>query len=119
MKSFPDACLSTYGYYANIGAGVTRYGIYTTGEHKNYFSAKVGIGTASPTALLHLYDGHIRSQQVTKPTIAVTTANGITAAATATRPPAHRHRARDAHQLRGAPPLSRLLKRRDRTGHDR
>lgn len=47
-------------------------------------SANVGIGTSAPTALLHLDDGHIRSQQTTLPTIAVTTGNGITAAAIST-----------------------------------
>jgi len=43
----------------------------------------VGIGTTAPTALLHLNQGHIRSQQTTAPTIVVTTANGITADAIA------------------------------------
>lgn len=43
----------------------------------------LGIGTTTPSAnsILHVKDGHIRSQQTTAPTIAVTTQNGITAAA--------------------------------------
>ncbi len=47
---------------------------------------RLGIGTNAPgtNALVHLKDGHIRSEQTTKPTIAVTTANGITAAAVTT-----------------------------------
>lgn len=44
-------------------------------------SGNVGIGTDFPSALLNLNDGHIRSQQTTAPTIAVTVQNGITAAA--------------------------------------
>lgn len=43
----------------------------------------VGIGLTAPLALLHLKDGHLRSEQTTAPSIAVTTANGITAAAIA------------------------------------
>ncbi len=46
-------------------------------------SGQVGIGTTTPSAQLNLKGGHIRSQQTTAPTIAVTTANGITAAAIA------------------------------------
>jgi collagen type VII alpha len=41
----------------------------------------VGIGTTSPTALLHLKDGHLRSEQTTAPTIVVTIQDEITAAA--------------------------------------
>ncbi len=43
-----------------------------------------GIGTALPSTLLHLKDGHIRSEQTTAPAIAVSITNGITAAALAT-----------------------------------
>lgn len=46
-------------------------------------NGNVGIGTTTPTALLNLKGGHIRSEQTTAPTVAVTTANGITAAAIA------------------------------------
>lgn len=44
-------------------------------------SGNVGIGTTAPTSLLHLKDGHIRSEQTTAPTVTVTVQNGITAAA--------------------------------------
>ncbi len=40
----------------------------------------IGLGTASPSALLHLKDGHIKSEQTTAPTLAITTANGISGA---------------------------------------
>lgn len=47
-------------------------------------NGSTGLGTTLPSALLHLKDGHIRSEQTTAPTLnggVVTTPNGITAAA--------------------------------------
>jgi len=46
---------SAFGLYtnlANAGTGYTRWGVYSTGEDKNYFSGNVGIGTTSPGAKL-------------------------------------------------------------------
>lgn len=43
-------------------------------------AGKVGLGTAAPTALLHLKNGHIKSEQTTAPTLTLTTPNGITSA---------------------------------------
>ncbi len=37
----------------------TRYGIYTANETKNYFSNRVGIGTANPAFKLHVENGNI------------------------------------------------------------
>ena len=47
-------------------------------------SGKVGLGTTAPTALLHLKNGHVKSEQTTAPTITLTTPNGITSASIAT-----------------------------------
>jgi len=50
---------NSYLYYGNSSitdsAQVTNnYGMYITGETKNYFSGKVGIGTTSPSEALHI-----------------------------------------------------------------
>jgi hypothetical protein len=42
------------GDLTNVGSGHTRYGAYITGEDRNYFSGKIGIGTTSPSANLHI-----------------------------------------------------------------
>jgi hypothetical protein len=52
-----------YGSYA--GTVGTKWGIYLTGETKNYFSGSVGIGTTSPGYKLHVsgtsqFDGEMR-----------------------------------------------------------
>lgn len=44
---------------------------------------KVGFRTTTPTALLHLKNGHIKSEQTTAPTITLTSPNGITSASIA------------------------------------
>ncbi len=44
-------------------------------------TGNLGIGTSAPSSLIHFKNGHIRSEQTTAPTIAVTTQNGITASA--------------------------------------
>lgn len=41
-------------------------------------AGNIGIGTSIPTALFHLKDGHLKSEQTTAPTVVATTANGIT-----------------------------------------
>jgi hypothetical protein len=44
-----------YLYYGNYAGTVsTKWGIYLTGETKNYFSGNVGIGEANPQAKLHV-----------------------------------------------------------------
>jgi hypothetical protein len=40
-------------YFSSTGTG-TRYGVYMEGEDHNYFSGNVGIGTTSPTSMLHV-----------------------------------------------------------------
>lgn len=44
-------------------------------------NGNLGLGTSGPSTTIHFKDGHIRSEQTTAPAIAVSTANGITAAA--------------------------------------
>jgi hypothetical protein len=86
---------SIWGYSANGSLlPAERFSIWDNGDFSFHgttsvsmvkFAANgnVGIGTAliTPLALLHLKDGHIRSEQTTAPTVTTTTQNGITAAA--------------------------------------
>jgi hypothetical protein len=45
-----------YLYYGSYSGTVgTKWGVYVTGETKNYFSGSVGIGTADPQGGLHVY----------------------------------------------------------------
>jgi len=45
-----------YLYYGSYSGSVsTKWGIYLTGETKNYFSGNVGIGTTSPSANFHIH----------------------------------------------------------------
>jgi hypothetical protein len=47
---------NSYGIYlANGTAGGTNWGIYQADANKNYFAGNVGIGTATPVALLDIY----------------------------------------------------------------
>jgi hypothetical protein len=47
-----------YLYYGSYSGTVgTKYGVYVTGETKNYFSGNVGAGTASPKSKLDVYQG--------------------------------------------------------------
>jgi hypothetical protein len=45
---------NAYGIRLNVAAGVTRWGVYTENEHKNYFSGNVGITASSPVSRLDL-----------------------------------------------------------------
>jgi hypothetical protein len=45
---------NNYGFYGNIASGSNRYNVYMAGTAANYFAGNVGIGTASPSANLHV-----------------------------------------------------------------
>ncbi len=50
-----NSATNNYMYYGTMTGGInTDWGIYLTGEDKNYFSNLVGIGTTSPSAALHV-----------------------------------------------------------------
>ena len=48
---------NNYGFYGNLSANATRWNVYMNGTAQNYFAGNVGIGVATPTALLHLKAG--------------------------------------------------------------
>jgi len=79
-----------YGFISNPSQDIWSLGYGTNpkflGTHVLSWtgSGKVGLGTTTPTALLHLKNGHIKSEQTTAPTLTVTTPNGITSASIAT-----------------------------------
>lgn len=75
--SNPSQDVWTLGYGTNIAVLATPVLSWSG-------SGKVGLGTAAPTALLHLKNGHIKSEQTTAPTVTITTPNGITSASIAT-----------------------------------
>jgi len=45
---------NNYGFYSAIASGTGRYNFYAAGTADNYFAGNVGIGTTSPSALLHV-----------------------------------------------------------------
>jgi hypothetical protein len=45
---------NNYGFYSDIASGTGRFNFYAVGTAVNYFAGNVGIGTASPSALLHV-----------------------------------------------------------------
>ena len=51
-----------HGLYTEYQPSVsgTKYGVYVTGENRNYFSGNVGVGTAAPAHRLHVEGGRIR-----------------------------------------------------------
>jgi len=77
------------GYNADVSSAAltnaTAIGANATVSSSNSIvlgsGANVGLGTSSPAALLHLKNGHLKSEQTTKPTIVVTNQASITAAA--------------------------------------
>ncbi|MBC7845241.1 MAG: H-type lectin domain-containing protein [Flavobacterium sp.] len=71
--SNPSQDVWTLGYGPTVTTLATPVLSWTAG-------GKVGIGTATPTALLHLKNGHIKSEQTTAPTLTIPTPNGITGA---------------------------------------
>lgn len=49
-----------YAYYANMSASsATKWGIYLSGETKNYFSGNVGIGDSTPASLFTVGNGDL------------------------------------------------------------
>lgn len=86
---------STWGLTGNSGTNTSANFIGTTDSTQLVIktsnaeririseTGNVGIGTTVPAALLHLKDGHLRSEQTNPPTVSVTTQNGISAAAIA------------------------------------
>ena len=53
-----------YGFFSRIHSGTgLKYGLYTDGEDRNYFSGDLGIGTEFPAAKLDV-DGGIRSRDL-------------------------------------------------------
>lgn len=49
------AAANNYAFYGAPSGGMTDWGIYLTGEDKNYFSGNVGIGTSSPASKLDVW----------------------------------------------------------------
>lgn len=44
---------NNYGFYSNIPSGTGRWNFYANGTATNYFAGNIGVGTTSPTAMLH------------------------------------------------------------------
>ena len=66
---------TAYLYYGSYSGTVsTKWGIYLTGETKNYFSGDVGIGTTSPG-----YKLHVNGSSMFTSTINLTTSSGYAA----------------------------------------
>src|SRR6056300_1833927 len=68
-----------YGSYA--GTVGTKWGVYVTGETKNYFSGSVGVGTTSPSYKLDVSGTGRFTGTVTAPTFS---GNATTASSAAT-----------------------------------
>jgi len=50
---------SVYGLYLQNNGTGTKYGIYSFGEDRNYFSGDVGVGVVTPSAKLHIENGDV------------------------------------------------------------
>ncbi len=79
-----DAPVATTSNQLSLGNLIFATNVDGTGTTVS--TGNIGIGISAPTARLHIkgtssaVNGHIKSEQTTAPTIAVTTQNGITAA---------------------------------------
>ncbi len=76
-----DTVYGNYISFTQDDAAATAYGLYVTGEDRNYFSGNVGIGDSSPTAALTVGSGD--AFQVNS-SGAVAAATGITSSGTIT-----------------------------------
>ena len=72
---------SKFGLYISSSGAGTRYGVYTVGEDINYFSNKLGIGTTSPGATLHVA-GTARITSLIGPGTVIADASGNLSVAT-------------------------------------
>ncbi len=70
---------TSYAFYGDQqNAGTGDYGVYTTGEERNYFSGDVGVGTATPNRELHVHSTSTSATiQMTNANTGTTTSDGM------------------------------------------